>query len=292
MREAPPPPTEPPCAPAAAAASPHYRRWLRDFSFCWMELPPEAQGRAPPSATLGQDTLFSRQDLQEEAGGTPLYVGARRCLRRAMQEQLPLCPLDGQGPRVPLPPPAPPAQGDEVGERLERSWAGGGWGAWWQEKLGLGVARRRQALRERRRRLKRARGPQPLGQLHLLHQLPVGPQRTLLVVAQRQQRGGFCRGRGGPPPELGPPASLQELEPASSQDPLDGLSSQTLQARGIPRERRRTLRNYLAIWDEPPEPPEDLPASQVSSLGGSSQRYASSSQGSQPPPRKRARMGF
>uniref|UniRef100_A0ABM5FUX7 TATA box-binding protein-associated factor RNA polymerase I subunit C n=1 Tax=Pogona vitticeps TaxID=103695 RepID=A0ABM5FUX7_9SAUR len=306
----------------ASAASFPYRRWLRDFYFCWTELPPEAQGRALPSATLSQDHLFTRPELRERTGDTPLCVAAHQGLRRAMAERLPLCPFwEGRDPAPPPPgpPPEPPAQLDELSERLACAWdgdgGGGGWGAWWQEKLGLGAARERQALRERRRRRKRARGgPASLSgsftssascQSDLSDSsgwlssggASSGLEGSQPALAEAAEEGPSSAGRAAPLPERGPTASSSQEQASSStssQAPSDLLSSQTLQARGIPRERRRTLRDYLAIWDEPPEPPEDLLGSQASSRGsgGGSQRYPPSSQASQPPPRKQARMGF
>ncbi|XP_053154745.1 TATA box-binding protein-associated factor, RNA polymerase I, subunit C-like isoform X2 [Hemicordylus capensis] len=279
--------------PAAAAAS--SRRWLR----AWKQLPTEASGLQPP-CLLSQSRLFTSRELQA-AGAAPHYRPARQQLRRAMQQKQLLCPWPG--PAAPLPPASEPCgqPAAGLGQRLSASWTGS-WDSWWQERLGTGQARKQQALRReqrRRRRLRRARGA------------PLSLSGSFTSSTSYQSDLSDVSGwpgsdsSGQRPPSRAPPgtdsapwpteeAALPAPQAASSQEPEPGspdlaqlLSSQTLGSRGIPKERRRTLRDYLAIFNEPPEPQADLPASQASSLG--SQRPLPSSQGSQ---RKRARMGF
>ncbi|KYO29875.1 TATA box-binding protein-associated factor RNA polymerase I subunit C [Alligator mississippiensis] len=54
-----------------------------------------------------------------------------------------------------------------------------------------------------------------------------------------------------------------------------------LRLRGVPRERRKTLRDYLSIFTESPvEPPPEVPSSQASRLGGDHRVPLSQSQAS------------
>ncbi|XP_028604056.2 TATA box-binding protein-associated factor RNA polymerase I subunit C isoform X2 [Podarcis muralis] len=318
-REGSPPP---PAAPAAALAPPvaapsAYQRWIRAFRKAWKRLPEAAQGRARLPAILSQSRLFARRELREPAGDqAPSYGEARQRLRQTMREKRAVCPREPAG-RAPSPPgleqEGPPG---ELGQRLAASWAGG-WADWWQEKLGATKAQKQRALREQRRRRKRARGTPSLSgsftsttsyqsdasdsswwaassqtpseaptDSESLHSLASATMKApCLAPESRVSVPCSPTASQGPPPDSQGPRDASQGSPSSSQL----LSSQTLSTRGIPKERRHTLRNYLAIFDEPDEPPAELPASQASSRG--SQRPLPSSQGSQGP-RKRPRMGF
>ncbi|KAH0617282.1 hypothetical protein JD844_015317 [Phrynosoma platyrhinos] len=290
-----------------------YRRWLRAFLEAWEELQPEAQGRPPAPTTVNQRYFFNRRLLREQPANGPLYREARQRLRQAMREKRLVGPWEGNEPKggaaLPLPPPPSQCQvGGDLGERLEASW-GGGWGSWWQEKLGMTAAQKRQALRERRRRLKKARGPRSLSGSFTSFSSGQSELSDSSSWWEEGGQGGSLGTEKGPPstgqgssllPPV-PPAlpSSQGTEAGGSEDPSELLSSQTLQARGIPRERRRTLREYLAIWDPPAQEEahegQTLPFSQASSRGSQSQATpfasSSSSQGSRAA-RKRPRMGF
>ncbi|KAM6469737.1 TATA box-binding protein-associated factor RNA polymerase I subunit C isoform 3-T3 [Liasis olivaceus] len=264
------------CTPAATAL---YRRWLRAFLRTWKRAP--AQGNLRPPTTISQSSLFTHREMRELAGSVPPSLEASCHLRKAMQEQRLLCSW-GDESRAPVPP-APQGPPGELGQRLAASWSGD-WAAWWLEKLGSTTARRRQALREQRQRAKRHRGTRSLS------------GSFTSSTSYQSDLSDWSGGSKSPAPRPAPAVALEPplhappvLQPGSRED-SELLSSQTLHARGIPRERCQTLRRYLAVLDEPPEPPpeEDLPASQTSTLGGS-QRGPSSSQGSQ---LKRARMGF
>uniref|UniRef100_A0A8C6XAI1 TATA-box binding protein associated factor, RNA polymerase I subunit C n=1 Tax=Naja naja TaxID=35670 RepID=A0A8C6XAI1_NAJNA len=258
------------CSPAAAAL---YRRWLR----AWKRTAPPAQDWQCPPATLNQGCLFAHREMRETGGSSPSSLQASCRLRTAMREGR-LSWGEESGVPVPPTPQGPPG---ELGQRLAASWVGD-WAAWWLERLGSTKARRQQELREQRRRAKRRRGTQSLS-------------GSFTSSTSYQSEPSDWSGDGWdprPPPAMPvePPIQAPPPLPSSSQQGSSGLlSSQSLSARGIPRERRQTLRRYLAVLDQPPEPPEDdLPASQASALG-SSQRGPSSSQG---PQSKRARMGF
>ncbi|KAM3848648.1 TATA box-binding protein-associated factor RNA polymerase I subunit C [Vipera latastei] len=260
------------CSPVAAAL---YRRWLRAWKRAAL---PAQDGQCPP-ATLNQGCLFAHRETRETEGSVPSSPEASRCLRTAMQEGRLFCSW-GDESRVPVPP-APQGPPGELGQRLAASWAGD-WAAWWLERLGSTKARQQQALREKRRRAKRRRGTRSLS-------------GSFTSSTSYQSELSDWSGRDGraprSPPALPtePPLQAPPTLPPSSQEDSELLSSQSLSARGIPSERRQTLRRYLAVLDQPPEPPEDdMPASQSSALG-SSQRGPSSSQG---PQQKRARMGF
>nr|XP_034956751.1 TATA box-binding protein-associated factor RNA polymerase I subunit C isoform X1 [Zootoca vivipara] len=287
-----------------------YQRWLRAFRKDWKRLPEAAQGRARLPAVLSQRRLFAHRELQEPAGDQAPFYGEplRQRLRQAMQEKRAVCPLELVG-RAPSPPDleqeGPPG---ELGQRLAASWAGG-WADWWQEKLGVTKAQKQRALRKQRQRLKRARGTPSLSgsftsttsyqsdasdsswwaaSSQTPSEVPTDSESLYSLGSAAIARKPPCVGPEprvsvpGSPPASQAPCAASQGSPSSSQL----LSSQTLSTRGIPKERRQTLRNYLACFDEPEEPPADLPASQASSRG--SQRPVSSSQG----PRKRPRMGF
>ncbi|XP_039224990.1 TATA box-binding protein-associated factor RNA polymerase I subunit C [Crotalus tigris] len=258
-------------SPVAAAL---YRRWLR----AWKRATPHAQNWQFPPATLNQGCLFAHRETRGVEGSVPSSLEASHCLRMAMQEERLFCSW-GDESRVPVPPVSLGPLG-ELGQRLAANWAGD-WVAWWLERLGSTKARQ-QALREKRRRAKRRRGTQSLSGSFTSS---TSYQSELSDWSGRDSRAP----RSPPALPMEPPLQAPPALPLSSQEDSELLSSQSLSARGIPRERRQTLRRYLAVLDQPPEPPEDdLPASQSSALG-SSQRGPSSSQG---PQQKRARMGF
>ncbi|XP_062369604.1 TATA box-binding protein-associated factor RNA polymerase I subunit C isoform X2 [Cinclus cinclus] len=272
-----------PAVPSPAAAL-RYRRWLRTFSRACREPP-----RHTWSPSLSQRRLFTHRDLEGPAGPSSLQKQMRQRLRQTMRERGRIqCwePLALRPP--PLPQTLEPAGGpDPLSTRLTAAWAGD-WEQWWEERTSFSVAQRQRALRERRRQQKRAKSRRSLSasftssltyQSELSELSDVGPQ---LLSPSR------------------PPVLSQESSPPASSPPLHSfpispapdealLSSQSLRCRGIPKERRKTLRDYLSVWAEgPPEPPEPL-GSQASQLCIPSQSQLSSAS---QPRRKRPRMGF
>lgn len=207
----------------------------------------------------------------------------RQCLRKAMRKRRLLCPWErGPTPPTPLPPvpQAPVSRRAHLQERLLASWTGD-WGAWWRARLGMSQAQKRRALREQRRRQKRARGTPSLS---LSFSSSPGSPSALSDLSHSS-----CASAGT---SRAPPAAPPEDSLPASQDSGSLLSSQTLSKRGIPRERRRTLRNYLAVFEQPPEPPEEGEDALSLAQPASQRSRPPSSQGSQAPPRKRALMGF
>ncbi|NWR20311.1 TAF1C polymerase, partial [Emberiza fucata] len=287
--------TQPPAPPSrdeattapvpSPAAVLRYRRWLRALSRAWKEPP---QHTWPPS--LSQRRLFTRRDLEEPAGPSSLQKQMRQRLRQTMQEGGRVQrwePLALQPP--PLPQTLELAGGpDPLSNRLTAAWAGD-WDQWWEERTSFSVAQRQRALRERRRRQKRARGRRSLPasftssltyQSELSELSDAGP--SLLSPGRPP-----VLSQEGSPPAGSPPVRSHPPSPAPDEALL---SSQSLRCRGIPKERRKTLRDYLSVWAEgPPEPPE-LPGSQASQLcfPSSQSQLSSASQ----PLRKRPRMGF
>ncbi|NXE41251.1 TAF1C polymerase, partial [Ptilorrhoa leucosticta] len=262
-----------------------YRRWLKAFSRACREPPRHTW---PPS--LSQRRLFTRRDLEGPAGPSSLQRQMRQRLRQAMREG---GRIQRWEPLVLQPPPLPqtlePAGGpDPLSARLTAAWAGD-WEQWWEERTSFSMAQRQRALRERRRRQKRARGRRSLSasftssltyQSELSELSDAGP--PLLSPGRPPVLSQEGSPPAGSPAVRSPPTSLAPDEAL--------LSSQSLRCRGIPKERRKTLRDYLSVWAEgPPEPPEP-PGSQASQLciPSSQSQLSSASQ----PRRKRPRMGF
>ncbi|NWH97530.1 TAF1C polymerase, partial [Tichodroma muraria] len=275
----------PASSPQGLAAALRYRRWLRALSRACREPP-----RHTWLPSLSQRRLFTHRDLEGPAGPSSPQRQMRQRLRQTMQEGGRIqCwePLALQPP--PLPQTLEPTGGpDPLSSRLTAAWVGD-WEQWWEERTSFSVAQRQRALRERRRRQKRAHGYRSLSasftssltyQSELSELSDMGP--SLLspgcppILSQE----------GSPPPNSPPVCSL----PTSPAPDEALLSSQSLRCRGIPKERRKTLRDYLSVWAEgPPEPPEPL-GSQASQLciPSSQSQLSSASQ----PRRKRPRMGF
>ncbi|XP_076218301.1 TATA box-binding protein-associated factor RNA polymerase I subunit C [Aptenodytes patagonicus] len=266
-----------PAVPSPAAAL-RYRRWLKALSKGCGEPPRHAW---PP--TLSQKRLFTRKELEAPAGASALHEQARQQLCQAMREGGRIQRWD---PPAPQPPALPePAEGpDPLSARLTAAWSGD-WCQWWEERTSFNMAQRQRALRERRRRQKRARGRRSLS-ASFTSSLTYQSELSELSDGAPPPLSPGCPAalpREGSPPGGTPPAS-----PAPHEEAL--LSSQSLRCRGIPKERRKTLRDYLAVWAEgPPEPPEP-PGSQASQLciPSSQSQLSSASQ----PRRKRPRMGF
>ncbi|NXE16122.1 TAF1C polymerase, partial [Lophotis ruficrista] len=262
------------------AAALRYRRWLKAL--------PKSCGEPPRHSwppTLSQKRLFTRKELEVPASPSALHEEARQRLRQAMREGSRIQHWDPPATQIPaLPQPEEPAGDlDALSTRLTAAWAGD-WGQWWEERSSFNMAQRQRALRERRRRQKRARGQ---------HSLSASFTSSLTYQSELSELSDAA------PLPLSPacPAVLpQEGSPLAGSPPASPppdealLSSQSLRCRGIPKERRKTLRDYLSVWAEgPPEPPEP-PGSQASQLCiPSSQSQLSSASQTR---RKRARMGF
>ncbi|NXQ59737.1 TAF1C polymerase, partial [Anthoscopus minutus] len=267
------------------AAALRYRRWLRALFRACREPP---RYTWPPS--LSQRRLFTRRDLEGPAGLSSLQQQMRQRLRQAMQEGGRIQhwePLALQSP--PLPQTLEPAGGpDPLSARLTAAWAGD-WEQWWEERTSFSVAQRQRALRERRRRQKRAQGHRSLSasftssltyQSELSELSDTGPP----VLSPRRPP---ILSQEGTPPASSPPVRSPPASPAPDEALL---SSQSLRCRGIPKERRKTLRDYLSVWAEGPPEPLEPPGSQASQLciPSSQSQLSSASQ----PRRKRPRMGF
>ncbi|NWQ82108.1 TAF1C polymerase, partial [Columbina picui] len=275
--------------PSLAVLSPgaalRYRRWLKALfnvcgeppRHCWLPI-------------LSQKRLFIRKELQSPAGPSALQGQVRQHLRQVMREKGRIQRWDTPDALTPTLTQHPElAEGvDTLSTRLTAAWSGD-WVQWWEERTSYNMAQRRRALRERRRQQKRARSrcslsasftssvtyQSELSELSDAAPLPLSPSHPPVLPGE------------GSPLRSSPPASPAPDEAL--------LSSQNLRSRGIPKERRKTLRDYLAVWAEgPPEPPEP-PGSQASQLCiPSSQSQLSQSQlsSASQPRRKRPRMGF
>lgn len=273
-----------PAVPSPAAAL-WYRRWLRALSRACQEPP---RHTCPPS--LSQRRLFTRRDLEGPAGPSSLQRQLRQRLRQTMWEGGRIQrwqPLSLQPPPRPqtLEPAGAP---DSLSARLTAAWAGD-WEQWWEERTSFSVAQRQRALRERRRRQKRAQGRRSLSasftssltyQSELSELSDTGP--SLLSPGRPHIFSQEGSPSAGSPPVRSPPTS-PALDEAL-------LSSQNLRCRGIPKERRKTLRDYLSVWAEGPPEPAEPPGSQASQtcIPSSQSQLSSASQ----PRRKRPRMGF
>ncbi|NWI85516.1 TAF1C polymerase, partial [Pitta sordida] len=243
-----------PEVPSPAAAL-RYRRWLRTF-FRGYEEPP--QHTWTPS--LSQKRLFTCRDLEGPAGPSDLQRQVRQWLHKVMREGGRIQrwePLSLQPPALPQPP-EPVGGPDPLSTRLTAAWSGD-WEQWWEERSSFSVAQRQRVLRERRRRQKRARGRCSLS-ASFTSSLTYQSELSELSDA-------------GPPlsPDHPPVLSQEGAAPASSPLPSSHpaspapdealLSSQSLRCRGIPKERRKTLRDYLSVWIEGPSEPPELPGS-------------------------------
>ncbi|XP_019373562.1 PREDICTED: TATA box-binding protein-associated factor RNA polymerase I subunit C [Gavialis gangeticus] len=298
-------PNQPPAPSPAIAAQ--YRRWLATLSHAWKQLAEPARPWVP--LTLSQRRLFTHRELGQLPGDGVLHQQARRQLGRVMRERglVVGCALGLQPPPPPAPCPVEPqAWPDDLSERLTASWMGD-WGGWWEEQQGRSQARqaRVRALREQRRRRKRARGLRSLSgsfSSSLTYQSDLSDfsdvsawsvgSRAPTPAASPQH--GLAPSLPGQPGEDAPAepwpgsplacSTQPSQEPGGSQDPgapSQLLSSQVLRLRGVPRERRKTLRDFLSIFTESPmEPPPAVPSSQASSLRGERHVPLSQSQAS------------
>ncbi|NXD72893.1 TAF1C polymerase, partial [Eolophus roseicapillus] len=266
--DSPPSPAVP--SPAAALL---YRRWLRALFKGRREPPRHAW---PP--TLGQKLLFNRKEL--EATPSALQQQARQRLRQAMLEGGRIQrwdPTDLQTPALPQPQKLEGGP-DPLSTRLTAAWSGD-WGE--EERTSVKLAQRQRALREQRQRQKRARGRRSLSASFTSSLTYQSELSELSDAGPLQPTPGLSR-------ERTPPPMLTASPSAPPEDEL--LSSQSLRSRGIPKERRRTLRVYLGVWDKPLADAPEPPFSQTSQtcIPSSPSQLSSASQ----PRRKRPRMGF
>ncbi|NWR81325.1 TAF1C polymerase, partial [Centropus unirufus] len=263
-----------PVVPSKATAL-RYRRWLKGLSEHCRDPP---QHSYPP--TRGQKRLFTRKELQTLEGHSALHRQARQQMRQAMLEggriqhwDLP----DSQTSAVPQPP-EPEQDTDTLSTRLTAAWAGD-WNQWWEKRSSFYKAQRQRALQERRRRQKRGRRWQGLSASFTSS---LTYQSELSELSGTDPPPSPVLPGAGSPPRHSPPPSL-ELDEGL-------LSSQSLHSRGIPKERRKTLRDYLGLQAEGPPESLEFPRSQDSQLCiPSSQSQRSSASQTR---RKRPRMGF
>lgn len=168
---------------------------------------------------------------------------------------------------------------DPLSQRLTASWEGR-LGFWWEDHLGTNKESKIQALREKRRRQKllRSRSPSQLSGSFTSsiasdpYETETGSQVSCVSATETAP---YC-------PSV--PSTSQDCAKDVFQVPGTSsaiLSSQHLQAKGIPRERRQMLREFLSTLDDG----SSTGAGPEPSISGS---FSQRSQ----PPSKRSRMGF
>ncbi|NXH14974.1 TAF1C polymerase, partial [Bucco capensis] len=222
-----------------------YHRWLKELSKGWGEHP---RHNWPP--TFSQKRLFTRKELETPMGPSTLHQQARQWLRHAMWEGGCIQCWDTSASKFcPLPPTMEPTAGlDSLSARLTASWTGD-WCQWWEERSSFNMAQRQRALRERRRRQKRVRG-----------RCSLSASFTSSLTYQSELS--ELSDTAPLPPPLSPTVLPREAGSSPQPSPVPDealLSSQSLRCRGIPKERRKTLRDYLSVCaDGPLEPQEPL----------------------------------
>ncbi|XP_028609436.1 TATA box-binding protein-associated factor RNA polymerase I subunit C [Grammomys surdaster] len=165
------------------------------------------------------------------------------------------------------PPPAPQcSQQDELTDRLAEAWEGRA-AAWWRRHQGQTSVPQTQSKRPKRR-------TQLSSTFSSFTSYVDSPDASIAPCSQDLSTSESC-----PQPPRTPPS--QEL-------------TQELWAQGVQRERRHTLRDYMAKLplERAPPGPVATPPSQASSLQTMSFRQQTPVLSGSQPPRKKPRMGF
>ncbi|CAH2297410.1 Hypothetical predicted protein [Pelobates cultripes] len=248
-------------------------------------------------------------------------------LRESMRQRT-LVQIKTQKEHSPLESVCPQRWKDSLSQRLTAAWEGK-LELWWNDYLGLNQNSKIQSLRERRRmqKLRRAHSRSTLSS-SFTSSLSFesehsdmdtnSPWSNSLGLSEHESSSGVATGAQtiSASPRLSATVSrgMSELSktlnidatskqklrsqnvqqnPSTHKKPANSstlLSSQSLRSKGIPKERTRTMLDFLSFLGEPSEP-VDFPSSSSSLLPVQISQTPSSSQGSQPP-NKRSRMGF
>ncbi|XP_015703925.1 TATA box-binding protein-associated factor RNA polymerase I subunit C [Coturnix japonica] len=256
----------------SAAATLRYRRWLRALLKAWVSSRASSCRSGRP--TISQWRLFTHKELSEVVP-TALQQ-YRQQLHQTMRERGRIQRWE-PAPEPPSPPPS--LEPNALSSRLTAAWRGG-WGA---AELSGSTLQRQRALRERRREQKRK-------QAHRSLSASFTSSITYQSELSELSKGGTPRT---------PPATPREAAVCSQPctpplPPTDFLlSPPVLRSCGIPKERRRTLQDYLNVWAEgPQDPPEPHCNITVERCIPSSQSSQSQLSSASQPRRKRPRMGF
>ncbi|KAM4708751.1 TATA box-binding protein-associated factor RNA polymerase I subunit C [Discoglossus pictus] len=297
-----------------------FRCWLQDlFEKCSSQV----EGGIQRPKILSR-TLFSVSELQE---ATPNPGTVRGILQESMREGRVLRLRPSPDGLQQLEPVYPKRYKDHLSQRLTAAWEGQ-LGLWWDDYMGLNHLSKIRALKERRRmqKLRQGRNRRSLSasftssvsldsDLSRMDDLASYSEDsahlsdTSLVSTPRDRTMGHnpreVESEGSGPSQVSDilPCGLSQPDGAeevtSQHDPLTAsnhnqsldtslFSSQSLRSRGIPRERRRTVLDFLSFLGEPSDTPDLTPSATPSHL---IRAQLPSSQGSQVP-RKRSRMGF
>ncbi|XP_053555608.1 TATA box-binding protein-associated factor RNA polymerase I subunit C [Bombina bombina] len=289
-------------------------RWLQELTVSMKEVYTQR-----PRVRI--DKFFSASELREVAPDSSSLLG---CLRHSMRHRK-LVRMRPPVSSVHLEPVHPKYFKDPLSQRLTTAWEGG-LHLWWEDYLGLNKSSKIQALKEKRRwqKIQRARHRRSLSgsfgssqslcsEPYSLEDAPLSDNSTIQYdfpssrapstftsSVEQESVGSSTRAPSGSvlathkrfsiQDRVGESASQLKTLKTNIQDSSQSsaiFSSQSLRSKGIPRERRKTVLDFLSFLGDTPEPP--FSASLIPSQN--SQTQVTSSQSSQVP-RKRSRMGF